>query len=300
MKRASLVHNPSAGDGNHAKEKLLKSIKKAGYKVDYISTEDEFWESFIVNEYIPDFIFIAGGDGTIRKVAKLLLQKGIYMDIPIFLFPLGTANNIAKTLKIDTEKHREIPQDVLKPQNFNFGKINGFQNNNFFIESVGAGIFPELIYSMKNQSLEDEKPADKLKRTLKTLHKIVKEFKAQRATLNIDGIAIQGSFLLIELMNIQSIGPNLNIAPSAKIDDGYFDLVLIRDVDRELFSNNLDDLIDAKLNLNALKNFTQTISAQKVSLKWSGDKVHVDDNLITRYSGDLITLEMYPKSFRIY
>tara|TARA_R110002020_G_scaffold133131_7_gene297135 strand:- start:2958 stop:3851 length:894 start_codon:yes stop_codon:yes gene_type:complete len=297
MKKAILIHNPSAGNGKHTKAELLNIIQKADYKVDYISTDEENWQNLPENN--SDIIFVAGGDGTVRKVADVLLKKEIHLDVPMFLLPLGTANNIAKTLNIDISKLREIPQS-LTYKKFDYGKISGVEENTFFIESVGAGIFPELIYTMKKNTISDEKPADKLKRTQKTLHKIVDEFKAQNATLNINGDTINGSFLLIEVMNIKSIGPTLNIAPSAKVDDGYFDLVLIREEGRDLLLKYLNDLLEAKLSSEILRNFAEIIAVKNLSIQWEGDKIHVDDNLLTEYNGNPIMLEMTTKPFKIY
>ncbi len=54
-----------------------------------------------MNEKV-DFIVAAGGDGTIRKITKELLDRKLSEKTwPIALLPLGTANNIAQTLEIN-------------------------------------------------------------------------------------------------------------------------------------------------------------------------------------------------------
>src|SRR5262249_39763741 len=98
-KSARLFHNPGAGHGEHPKEELISLVEAAGFECEYSSTKTEGWEK--IEALKADLIVLAGGDGTVRKVAPHILGK----EIPIGLFPLGTANNIAKTLGIsgDTE-----------------------------------------------------------------------------------------------------------------------------------------------------------------------------------------------------
>jgi len=106
MKYAKLVHNPTAGEGDHSKKKLIKKIEKAGYTCSYSSTKEKGWEN--IDEDKTDLLIVAGGDGTVRKsVAKLLTRKVIDKKLPVALLPCGTANNIAKALGL-SDSIREI------------------------------------------------------------------------------------------------------------------------------------------------------------------------------------------------
>src|SRR4051812_19898988 len=97
MKSAIIFHNPKAGEGELDKKKLLSLIGKAGYDCSYISTKKDGWDKIEPTE--NQLIVLAGGDGTVRKVAGNLLDR----CSTIGLLPLGTANNIAKTLGIGGE-----------------------------------------------------------------------------------------------------------------------------------------------------------------------------------------------------
>src|ERR1044071_1708506 len=92
MKVAKLLHNPKADDREHTKEELVTMIEEQGYKCLYASTKDKGWKEI---EPEVDFLVLAGGDGTIRKVASELLgRKVIDRTYPIAVLPMGTANNI--------------------------------------------------------------------------------------------------------------------------------------------------------------------------------------------------------------
>ena len=106
MKIVKLVHNPKAGDEEHDKEELIELIASAGFECRYSSTKKAGWKS--VEDDI-DIIAIAGGDGTVRKVAKLVLgRKNLDHTIQLGVLPLGTANNIGKTLYNDFSAEKLI------------------------------------------------------------------------------------------------------------------------------------------------------------------------------------------------
>ena len=60
----------------------------------YQSCKEKKWKKVLKKPC--DIVAVAGGDGTVGKVARELIEK----RIPIAVLPLGTANNIAKSLGI--------------------------------------------------------------------------------------------------------------------------------------------------------------------------------------------------------
>src|SRR5687768_16389172 len=98
MKLVHLFHNPGAGNEEHSREELTSLLEANGYECNYISTKEKGWKRFNDKAGI---VVIAGGDGTIRKVVKELLRiQPLPKPVFIGILPLGTANNIAKSLGI--------------------------------------------------------------------------------------------------------------------------------------------------------------------------------------------------------
>ena len=95
MGRVTLIHNPSAGDEETEADHLLSLIRKAGHDVVDISVKDDDYRAAL--ESPGDLVAVAGGDGTVRKVATKVIGRGI----PIAILPVGTANNISRSLGID-------------------------------------------------------------------------------------------------------------------------------------------------------------------------------------------------------
>ncbi|MFZ6008758.1 MAG: diacylglycerol/lipid kinase family protein, partial [Bacteroidota bacterium] len=99
MKFAKIMHNPVAGDNILTKKELVSMIQSVGIECSYSSTKQGGWKKIKANA--TDFLVLAGGDGTIHQVAAALLRKKLLSrKLPIAVLPLGTANNIARSLGV--------------------------------------------------------------------------------------------------------------------------------------------------------------------------------------------------------
>jgi len=272
-----LFHNPTAGDAEHTKEKLVEKITSAGFDCSYSSTKKGINEKRIPSK--TEIIAIAGGDGTVRKLAEYFCNENILTKRPpIGLLPAGTANNISKTLGI-----KGTPEEIIEnwknknTLNFDMGKVHGLKENHFFIEGVGFGVFPRLIKKMRERISKSGDPEQELQVALRTLHEIVENYKAKDCRIIIDDVEYNGKFLLVEVMNIRSIGPNLNISPMGDAGDGEFEVILISENEREALANYV---------LERLKHGSETpffhtaLKAKKIEITWAGRLLHVDDELI--------------------
>jgi diacylglycerol kinase (ATP) len=290
MKFGKLLHNPDAGDGHLGKKQLISMIQSAGFGCSYSSTKRKGWEKIGSKE--TDFIILAGGDGTIRKAsAELLNRKLLDRKLPIALIPMGTANNIAKTLGIAGED----PEKIIASWNekhikkFDIGRIYGLSKSKFFLESFGFGIFPELIQRMKKQKPQDIDTAEKsIDRALKICYDVIQQAPSKFCRIKIDGVEHNGNYLLVEIMNTTSIGPTLNLAPLADPGDGSFDVILVSENKREQFAN----YVQKKMQGKELIPFFDLLRARKLEIFWDGTRAHVDDHVIQLKKPGSIEIEL--------
>ena len=294
--KAQIIHNPTAGDGKHKKEDLIHRVSSEVGEVRYVSTDNPFWNKFAKNH--SDVIFLGGGDGTVHKLAKALLDGDpLNQRTPIQLLPLGTANNIARTLKIEKGADENFDLVHKKHTKVDVGRVKGLREETFFLESAGFGIFPRLVSEMKNREMGDDSLSQKLEQSRQVLLEVVENYEAKKAEIEADGEKINGNFLLVELMNIKYIGPNFKIAPKSNPGDGYLDLVLVREEDRGDFKDYVKRVIEGKFNPDGISNFTTVKRVKNATIKWEGKDLHVDDDPVTGYTGERFEVKIEPEAF---
>lgn len=289
MKNAKILHNPNAGSQEHTKKKLISLIKSAGVDCGYSSTKKIGWKKM---DEKTDVIVIAGGDGTVRKIIVKFLHRNQHHIRPVLLLPLGTANNIAKSLGIQGHIDEIVRNlDKRKLKKFDVGKISGRKKDMIFVESFGFGVFPELMKTMRAiPENEDATPEENLKTALEQLHRIIMSYPAKPFTITIDGTPNTDHYLLIEIMNTPSIGPNLNISPESDPGDGEFELVLIPEKDREAFAN----YVSYKLSGIEKEFVPLVIKGKKISITTPAGDLHIDDELKTLKKEKNLTITPIP------
>lgn len=277
MAKVKLLHNEKAGDEDHGKNELISLIESKGFDCEYASVTDRGWEKISDK---TDFLIIVGGDGTIRKVIEKLLQRKLIDKIfPIAILPLGTANNLARTLKVDVPIHMALDSwRLFKKVPFDIGKIYGMEKKRFFIEALGYGLFPYLIKIMGKSPVFGIQTAEQeLQTALKMFSNIIQTYKPCFCKIDIDGFDYSGEYLMVEIMNIPSIGPNLILTPEVSVDDGEFDVLLLAARDRQL----LADYIFYKMEGVEIKPAFKVVKGRNINLLWQGEDEHVDDERIS-------------------
>lgn len=295
MQIIQVFHNPAAGDADITKEKLLNPLEKAGYTCRYLSTKDKNWKKFDTSH--ANIILIAGGDGTVRKVCRELLKKDYPKNpLPIALIPAGTANNLGKSLK-PFKDIRSLVNSLQSAEimEFGLGKINNLPGETFFMESFGYGIFPYLMQKMDNTQETGGSRSEELNKALKLMHQLVEDYKPRHCKLRVDGVDHSGDYLLAEVMNIKSIGPNLFMAPGADPADDVFEVVMVGATDKKA----LTDYLQRTLNGDKLTFEFIRFRGADISISWDGTHVHVDDQLVELKKNTPIRLSVEPAVFRM-
>lgn len=291
--RVTLMHNPEAGDEAHSRDILVRWIADAGHQVEYQSTEDHDYVSALQDP--ADLVAIAGGDGTVKKVASHLMGR----KIPIALLPLGTANNIAEALGYN----RPIPELIAtwsssSLKKFDVGVITGTWGESIFLESTGFGLFPEMLSRIEHDKLEDQydEVDERLTAAYLKLKQVLAVLESQELVVTLDNQNLSGRYLLMEAMNIGLIGPNLCLAPQADPGDGYLELVLLGEEERDVFSS----VLAGDLPQKELPNVLRVASGKKLEVNLEEALVHIDSELETGVSGSIeITLKAQVLDFLV-
>lgn len=207
--------------GNRNLNDLIKLIdqKSKSHPFDYtIHFLDSFSTELIrkeINQYKPNIVAVAGGDGTISLMAGILAGS----SIPLAIIPFGSANGMAKDLKIPIEIEESI--EVLLTgiiKKIDMVKINDRK----CIHLADVGLNARVV----NRFDKD------LKRGLFTYakHLFGEMFFLKNYVFHIvyDGKKIRRKGVSITFANASKYGTGAVINPEGRLDDGKFELVLVK------------------------------------------------------------------------
>jgi len=273
--RVALVHNPKAGDNSRLDgRELRKLIRAAGHEVTSRTAKSRHLAALL--DDAPDLVAIAGGDGTVAKVATMMAGT----DIPLATLPIGTANNIARTLGVaDIAVHDQVVGwNEWTRTPFDIGLARGPWGTRHFVESVGAGLvawsIPKADAHPKLESLEAV--SERLAFARRMLAQRLKKTPLVRCEAMLDGEDISGDYVLFEAMNIRAVGPNLELAPRADPGDGLLDVVTLSSSQGEELRKALAD--GANLAPDHDPGYT-TYRGRNLRMEWTNYDLHFDDDV---------------------
>ena len=233
--RILLIHNPKAGDRKHSRKQLTASLTRCGHQAFYQSIKKRDWNEAFKKPV--DLVIAAGGDGTVHKTAWQITDSGI----PLAILPLGTANNLARSLGF-TGSVEEILRSLHcgKSQPFDIGMARSGPQIDFFLEAAGGGLFADYFPAAEANEKKGASREEELTAHLSLLRQLSLRYPAHHWKMSIDGKDISGRYILWGAMNIRSAGPALHLAPKAKTDDGRLDFVAVREDERKAFVRHVD------------------------------------------------------------
>ena len=216
----ALIHNDSAGDASHGRAWLSEVLARAGYDVEYHRYDRAGITAAL--DGAAELIAVAGGDGTVAKVAARARPDGP----PIAILPLGTANNIATALGLGPGIKPGIEELVA---GWRRGTVRPFHpidsegpwGRRRWIEGLGFGAIEEAIADLPD-TIDHESAC-------RGYADAVMTDDPESLALTIDGKTIGERFAVLEIATIPLVGPNLRLAPAADPSDRKFVISFVRD-----------------------------------------------------------------------
>ena len=266
--RISLVHNPTAGDGQDVGD-VIRLLTDAGHEVSHRSSKDN-WMKLLQDP--GDLVVAAGGDGTVRKVAVATAET----DVPFAALPIGTANNIAKTLGLLGDARELVRSwDATDLVPLDLGEVRAGEDARQFVEGIGGGWIADLIARSHEVDKEFRLLGRETDRAVHMLGDLLRQAQPAHWQIVADEADLSGDYVGVEILNIRFVGPNIPLAPEADPSDGLLDVVLVTDADVPGILGYLDQRLHlASGEMPELR----SVRARSVRLSVpAGVRVHVDD-----------------------
>ena len=285
--RICLYWNATAGDRLPLCE-ITAAIERAGHEIAGILKKED--EVVSVLRMDVDVLVAAGGDGTVARAGRALVGG----NLPLAILPLGTANNIATSLGIADDPMTAIDEwKNQKVVRIDVGVITDGGGDHLFIEGVGTGLLPRGITKGREEATRHADAAAEVEWAREVFIDALSELQPHHSTLRIDDEEVDGDYLLVEVLNIASVGPRLRLSGETTPADGFLSVVIAVADDR--------DAIRAHLNQSSDQNddhaWLRSWRASRVEVSgWH--EYHVDDEVRTSPTGKL-TIAIRPSSLPV-
>jgi diacylglycerol kinase (ATP) len=265
-KKIIFIINPRSGVSK--KQNLPPIIKKEidSDKFDYeiVFTEYAGHATEIAKEAIAkgtEIIAVAGGDGSLNEVARILLNSPVILAA----IPLGSGNGLARHLKIPVNAVKAIKLiNRGKTDKIDVGHING----KVFISNTGLGYVSTVVDTFHSAIRRGF-----IAYSNHTLKNFL-GYKSKSYSLEVNGQKFEEKFFMLNFANSNQFGYQAKISPTADVKDGKLDIVMVRKFPFVLFP-----ILMLRLFTKAIKDsrYIKIVKSDKATVKFEGQQsVQID------------------------
>ncbi|MCF4966206.1 lipid kinase [Nostoc sp. CMAA1605] len=213
--RALLLVNRHARKGQKRLLEVINCLQKSGLELIEESTEHPKNLAHIIHKYKNhvDLVIVGGGDGTLNAVVDALVET----QLPLGILPLGTANDLAKTLGISNsipEACKTIVTGELR--RIDLGCVNG--KHFFNVASLGMSV------KITQKLTKEFKRRWGILAYAATALQVIWESRPFSAEIRIQNQRYPVKTVQIAVGNGRYYGGGMAIVHDAKIDDQRLDL----------------------------------------------------------------------------
>lgn len=214
------VYNPISGNRRliPVLPIIERFINKDLYDYSIITTNHKGHATQVAQEYSRrgyDAVIAVGGDGTVNEVGRGLIGTGTALGI----IPCGSGNGLARHLGIPMDPFKAVKWlDKSIFTGIDYGTING---NPFFC-TCGVGFDAKVSDTFSKAGTRG---------VLTYMESILKEiatYKDKLYKLSFDNSSEAFECFIVTCANADQWGNNAFIAPTASLQDGLMDVVVIR------------------------------------------------------------------------
>ncbi|HLJ83619.1 MAG TPA: lipid kinase [Candidatus Eremiobacteraceae bacterium] len=209
LRRALVLFNDRARRVAPNVTRMLDAIERRGFEIvrPAAPSRSALAEAIRARQHDVDFVIAGGGDGTLNAVLQGLVGTGL----PLGLLPLGTANDLARTLKIPSDLDGAC--DVIAAGHqvrIDVGRVNGV----YYFNEASIGLSATLC----RQITSEEKKRFGILALLYNAVRLLIKMRRFRALVRMDG----GDEFALRTAQL-TVGNSQNFGGFIATDDGAID-----------------------------------------------------------------------------
>lgn len=227
-KNIIMVANPISGDIDKSEVieiAALFAIKENLHFVLYETSGDDDISKIrsLYKTYTPERIIVAGGDGTIKMVAEAMESQ----DVILGILPVGSSNG----LSVDLDLPASLEENLAIAFHNNYMEMDMIViNGKKSLHLSDLGINAELVKNYEQSTIRGK--WGYALQTFTTLNELEEPFTA---TITANNHTIECVARMIVIANSQKYGTGVTINPNGMMNDGKFELVILKNLDLFVF-----------------------------------------------------------------
>ncbi|WP_345061424.1 diacylglycerol/lipid kinase family protein [Leifsonia kafniensis] len=229
---AAVIYNPVKVDIDVLRDAVNAEAVAAGWaeSVWFETSVDDVGQGVTAEALAlsVDLVIVAGGDGTVRAVVEAVRGH----DVPVALLPSGTGNLLARNLKMTLNDMHESVRVAFTGMDraIDVGMIrierdDKSRDDHAFVVMAGLGLDAKMITNTDEDLKDKAGWAAYVKAIVKSLRD--PDELHMRFQIN-NGAPKRATVHTLILGNCGSLPANILLMPEAVLDDGLFDVMMIR------------------------------------------------------------------------
>jgi diacylglycerol kinase (ATP) len=234
--KTQVIVNPASAKGetrrrwNHIRDGIRHAIHE--FKFDF--TEKPLQAIEMARAAIKEgteLVIGVGGDGTMNEIAngfyeeKRIINPGATLGI----VPSGSGCDLMRSLRIPQELRGALdvithgPSNAIDVGRVRFRNASGADEERFFLNVSDFGVGGEVVHEVNRRRLER-----KASSYVRCLVSTMVRYRSKRVRIRVDGREMpREEYLIGAIANGRVFGKGMKVAPTARLDDGLFDAVLV-------------------------------------------------------------------------
>jgi len=239
----------------------------------------------------PDALIVVGGDGMVNLGVNLVAGTGV----PLGLIPAGTGNDMARVLGIPHE-NQEAALDVLiealhyPARTIDAGLVTDSAGDTRWFGCMVSAGFDSLVNERANTWRH---PKGASRYTFAMLRELV-TLKPIEYKISYDGETLESGGVMMSVGNGVSLGGGMKVTPTAIVDDGLLDILVVGPLTRIQFLRIFPKVF-AGTHIKDPR--VSIIKAAKIRIEADGVVAYTDGE---RFAALPIDIEVKPGALKVF